>query len=81
EQSRELYQQLGKETSVANMWDWLAEDRIALAYYQLGTIYQEWGKYEQAISYHEQSRELYQELGKEKDVADSWSNLAYCYKE
>jgi tetratricopeptide (TPR) repeat protein len=57
------------------------QDRIALAYYQLGRIYQGWGKYEQAISYHEQSRELYQQLDKEKDVADLWYWMADCYRE
>ena len=57
------------------------QDRIALAYFQLGRIYQGWGKYEQAISYYEQSRELYQQLDKEKDVADLWYNLANCYRE
>ncbi|MDZ8238641.1 MAG: tetratricopeptide repeat protein, partial [Nostoc sp. ChiQUE01a] len=30
---------------------------IANAYYQLGRIYQDWGKYEQAINYYQQSRE------------------------
>ncbi|MDM3845421.1 MAG: tetratricopeptide repeat protein, partial [Aphanizomenon gracile PMC638.10] len=51
---------------------------IADAYYQLGRIYQGWGKYEQAISYHEQSRELYQQLDKERDVARGFRRLAYC---
>ncbi|MEA5528429.1 tetratricopeptide repeat protein [Dolichospermum sp. UHCC 0684] len=57
------------------------QDRIALAYDKLGRIYQGCGKYEEAISYHEQSRELYQQLGKEKDVADSWYWIADCYRE
>jgi tetratricopeptide (TPR) repeat protein len=57
------------------------QDRIALAYFQLGRIYQGWGKYEQAISYYEQSRELYQQLDKEKNVANQWYNLADCYRE
>ncbi len=38
---------------------------------RLGRIYQAWGKYEEAIAQYEQSRELYQQLGKEANVANS----------
>ena len=51
---------------------------IADAYYQLGRIYQGWGKYEQAISYYEQSRELCQQLDKDENVARCFRRLAYC---
>ena len=47
----------------------------------MGRIYQDWGKYEEAIAHHQQSRELYQQLGKEKDVADSWYWMADCYRQ
>ena len=29
---------------------------IAVAYYQLGRIYQDWGQYEKAIAHHQQSQ-------------------------
>ncbi|NEO00632.1 MAG: tetratricopeptide repeat protein, partial [Moorea sp. SIO3I7] len=40
---------------------------IALAYYQLGRIYEAWGKYDQAIAYYQQSLEIYDQLDKQKD--------------
>ncbi|MEH1878809.1 tetratricopeptide repeat protein [Nostoc sp.] len=46
------------------------QPRIASAYFQLGWIHQSWGKYEQAIAYFQQSRDLYEQLGKEKDIAN-----------
>jgi len=57
------------------------QKNIARAYSQLGRIYQAWGKYEQALTHHEQSRDLYQHLGKETDVADSWYWIGVCYRE
>jgi tetratricopeptide (TPR) repeat protein len=48
---------------------------IAYAYGQLGGIYQAVEKYEEAIEYYERSRKLFQELGKEKEVA----NLSLSY--
>ncbi|MGI2909801.1 tetratricopeptide repeat protein, partial [Tolypothrix sp. VBCCA 56010] len=39
------------------------------------------GKYEQSLNYHQQSRELYQQLGLEKNVANLWYWLANCYRE
>jgi tetratricopeptide (TPR) repeat protein len=66
----------------------LEEDisRVALSLDQLGQIYQDWGKkdwekYEEAIAHYEQSQELYQQLGKEKDFANQWYNLADCYRQ
>ncbi|MDZ8239423.1 MAG: tetratricopeptide repeat protein, partial [Nostoc sp. ChiQUE01a] len=44
-------------------------------------IYQDWGKYEQTVSYYQQSREFYQQLGKDKNVANQWNCLANCYRE
>ncbi|WP_446357656.1 tetratricopeptide repeat protein [Coleofasciculus sp. A1-SPW-01] len=43
-------------------------------------MYQDWGKYEDAIAHHQQSLELYEQLDKQKDVADSWYWLADCYR-
>ena len=40
------------------------QPRIALAYYQLGIIYQNWGKDDKAIASYEQSIYLYQQLDK-----------------
>jgi tetratricopeptide (TPR) repeat protein len=57
------------------------QKNIADAYWQLGRIYQAWGKYEQAIAHYQQSRDLYQHLGKETDVADSWYWIGDCYRE
>ena len=34
-----------------------------------------------AIAHHQKSQEIYQQLGKEKDVADSWYFIANCYKD
>jgi tetratricopeptide (TPR) repeat protein len=39
---------------------------IASAYFQLGRIHQAWGKYEQALIYFQQSRELYEQLSQER---------------
>jgi tetratricopeptide (TPR) repeat protein len=64
-----IRQQLDDQTNIAN------------AYFQLGSIYQAWGKYEQAISHYQQSRDLYQQLGLEKNVANQWNNLANCYRD
>jgi tetratricopeptide (TPR) repeat protein len=47
----------------------------------LGRIYQDLGKYEEAIAHYQQSRELYQQLGQEKDIADSWYWMAVCYRQ
>jgi tetratricopeptide (TPR) repeat protein len=57
------------------------QPNIADAYYQLGRIYQAWGKYEQAIAHHQQSRELYEQLGKDKSIANQCYWLAGCYRE
>ena len=57
------------------------DGRVALSIYQLGRIYKDWGKYEESIAHYQQSRELYQHLGKEKDVANQWYNLADCYQQ
>ena len=52
----------------------------ALALYHIGRIYQDWGKYEEAINYHQQSKELYQQLGRYNDFAKQWSWLGNCYQ-
>ncbi|BAY17035.1 signal transduction protein [Anabaenopsis circularis NIES-21] len=54
---------------------------VANAYYQLGSIYQDWGKYELAINYHQQSLKFYQQLGKDNNVANQWYNLGVSYRE
>ncbi|NER30923.1 MAG: tetratricopeptide repeat protein [Symploca sp. SIO1C4] len=51
------------------------------AYYQLGYIYQDWGKYQPALDYYQQSLQLNEQLGKETNVADLWYNLANCYRQ
>ncbi|GBG21172.1 signal transduction protein [Nostoc commune NIES-4072] len=51
---------------------------IADAYRQLGRIYKDWGKSEQAINYFQQSLDLYQQLGKNKNVAICYRQLASC---
>ncbi len=38
----------------------------------LASCYKDWGKYEQAQAQYQQSRERYEQLGKQKDVADQW---------
>jgi tetratricopeptide (TPR) repeat protein len=53
----------------------------AVAYWQAGYAYQQRNKYEEAIAYYQQSRELYQQLGKKKDVANSWYWMADCYRQ
>ena len=40
----------------------------ALAYYQAGEIYQGREKYEEAIANYQESRKLYEQLGREQDV-------------
>ncbi|PZO51652.1 MAG: histidine kinase, partial [Phormidesmis priestleyi] len=57
----------------------LKEESLAL--YHLGRTYQDWSKYADAIAQHEQSRDRYQQLGKETDVADSWYWIAACYRD
>jgi tetratricopeptide (TPR) repeat protein len=57
------------------------QPNIADAYFKLGWIYQAWGKYKEAIAHHEQSRDRYQQLGKENNVANQWSWLADCYRD
>ncbi|WP_460203165.1 tetratricopeptide repeat protein [Scytonema sp. NUACC21] len=47
----------------------------------IGKLYKEWGKYNQAINYHQESRELYQQLGKDENVANQWYWLGDCYRE
>ena len=54
---------------------------IASAYYQLGSIYSDWGKYQQAINYYQQSKEIYQKLDKHQNVARILSWLASCYQD
>jgi tetratricopeptide (TPR) repeat protein len=53
----------------------------AVAYWQAGYAYQQRNKYEEALAYYQQSRELYQQLGKKKDVANSWYWMADCYRQ
>jgi len=53
----------------------------AVAYWEAGYAYQQQNKYEEAITHYQQSRELYQQLGKEKDVANSWYWMAVCYRQ
>ncbi|NES00578.1 MAG: tetratricopeptide repeat protein, partial [Symploca sp. SIO1B1] len=57
------------------------QSRIALAYFQLGRIYQDWGKYEEAIAHHQQSRKLYEQLDLQQNLANQWNWLAVCYRE
>ncbi|MGK7877724.1 MAG: tetratricopeptide repeat protein [Xenococcaceae cyanobacterium] len=45
------------------------QPNIALAYWQLGCIYQAWGKFEEAITHHQQSLELYESLDLQQNVA------------
>ncbi len=49
--------------------------------WNIGNSYQEWGKYAEAIAHHEQSRDLYQQLGKESDVANQWDWISDCYRD
>ncbi|TBR59538.1 histidine kinase, partial [Westiellopsis prolifica IICB1] len=53
----------------------------SLALFHIGRTYQNWGKYELAINYYQQSRELYQKLGKDNNVANQWYWLGDCYRE
>jgi tetratricopeptide (TPR) repeat protein len=57
------------------------DGRVALSFSQLGQIYQDWGKYEEAIDHHQQSREIYQQLGKQTNVANQWYWMAVCYRQ
>ncbi|MUG91589.1 tetratricopeptide repeat protein [Scytonema sp. UIC 10036] len=50
---------------------------IADAYNQLGFIYQEWGKYEQAIKYFQDSCNLYKHLNISESEARILTRLAY----
>ena len=54
---------------------------VALSYYQLGRIYSDWGKYEQAVDYFQQSKDIYQQLSLDKNIARQWSWLANCYRD
>ena len=47
----------------------------------MGRIYQDWGKYEKAIDQYQQSREIYQQLGKDINVANQWNWIANCYRQ
>jgi hypothetical protein len=53
----------------------------ALALYHFGRTYKDWGKYTEGLAHYHQGRDLYQQLGKETDVANQWYNLAVCYRE
>jgi len=57
------------------------EALIAASHCRFGYIYEAWGKYGDAIEHYEQSRNLYEQLGREQDVANQWRNLADCYRE
>jgi tetratricopeptide (TPR) repeat protein len=47
----------------------------------LGCIYQSWSKYEEAIIHYEESRDRYEQIEKETDVADLCYLIADCYCE
>jgi tetratricopeptide (TPR) repeat protein len=46
----------------------------------LGRIYQAWGKYEEAIAHYQQSRDRYETLDLQQDVANLLSWLAVCHR-
>jgi tetratricopeptide (TPR) repeat protein len=48
----------------------------------MGIIYQSWGKYSEAITYYEQSHDLYHQLENNNNVAvaNLWSWIADCYR-
>ena len=41
----------------------------------MGVIYQEWGKYDDAIAHHQQSRDLYQQIGNNERIARSYRHI------
>ena len=47
----------------------------------MGRIYQNWGKYEEAIAHHQQSRELYQQLGKTDSLARQLRRIAHSQRQ
>ena len=57
------------------------QSNVANTYLKLGRIYQAWSKYTQAISYYQQSRDLYEQLGLETDVADLWGWVSTAYRD
>jgi len=48
--------------------------------WNIGISYQGWGKYAEAIIHYEQSRDLYQQLGLQKEVAEKMWWSAHCYR-
>jgi tetratricopeptide (TPR) repeat protein len=68
QQSRELYQQLGKEKNVANQWYWMAD------------CYLQWGKYEQALDAAQQDLALRQQLDDLPNIADAYFQLGIIYQ-
>src|SRR5919202_1624193 len=63
-----IARQLSNRTAEANiLWN-------------IGRSSQNWD-YEEAIAHYQKSQELYQQLGKEKDVADSWYSIGVCYRQ
>lgn len=46
----------------------------------IGLIYQELKQYDRAIPYHEKSLEIRKEYDLDKDIAQSYNNLAICYQ-
>jgi tetratricopeptide (TPR) repeat protein len=68
EQSRDLYQQLGKETQVANQWYWLA------------SCYRDWGQYEKALNAEQQDLAIRQKLDDQPNIADAYFKLGWIYQ-
>jgi tetratricopeptide (TPR) repeat protein len=51
--------------------------QIADVYYELCRIHQSWHKYEQAIEYLQQSLNIYQQLGKDENIARIYRRIAH----
>jgi tetratricopeptide (TPR) repeat protein len=73
---------LGEFTNIVDsLTSVLPKNYKAVAYYQAGYAYQKQNKYEEAISHYQQSRDLYQQLEQETDVANQWYWMAVCYRQ
>jgi tetratricopeptide (TPR) repeat protein len=68
QQSRDLYEQLGREKNVANQLLWLSD------------CYREWGKYEQAVECGFAGLEIRQKLEDQSDIANVYFRLGRIYQ-
>ncbi|NJR25017.1 MAG: tetratricopeptide repeat protein, partial [Richelia sp. CSU_2_1] len=65
---RDLYQQLGKETDVANLWGWISN------------CYRDWGKYQQALEAEQQDLAIRQRLDDQSEIAHSYYQFGRIYQ-